>query len=77
MNFPKMGRHFLNEPSEEYKTGFPDKPGWYDVMVEGVELRLCFRFCPSCGTHVWQDLTGNKTDPSLVTFIPESHSLYP
>jgi len=62
--------------SMEWRTGFPDKAGWYDCKVGGEELRLCFRFCPTCGTYVWQDLNGVKID-SEVQWLTDSHSIYP
>ena len=62
--------------SMEWMTGFPDKPGWYDCKVNGVECRLCFRYCPSCGMYVWQNMDGIKVQ-SEVLWLTESHSIYP
>lgn len=50
----------LTEGEPEYKEGFPNIPGWYDVLVDGVEERLVFRFCGTCGKFVWEDISGNR-----------------
>ena len=68
----------MNEPEENYQSGFPGKAGWYDVLVDGAEDRLCFRYCPTCGMYVWQDLNGVKVPQDrLVLFIPESWDIRP
>ena len=67
----------MKEHEEDYRTGFPDKAGWYDVLIDGIEARLCFRFCHSCGKYVWQDLQGIKVSADAVTWLPGSHSVYP
>lgn len=64
------------QKSMEWRTGFPDKAGWYDCRTNGEELRLCFRYCPTCGTYVWQDLNGVKIE-SEVQWLTDSHSIYP
>lgn len=48
-----------NEDQEpEYKPGFPELPGWYDVLVDGEPDRLRFWRCRLSGRGHWIDLDG-------------------
>ena len=68
-----MNAH-VEEP--EYRSDFPDLPGWYDVLVDGREDRMVFRFCGTCGTFVWQDINGIKAE-GAVLWMPGSWDLRP
>jgi len=61
----------------DYQPGFPDKAGWYDVLVDGVEDRMVFRFCGTCGLWVWQDIHGVKQDNKDVLWMPGSWAVTP
>lgn len=50
------------EEKPEYIETPPDIPGWYDVLIDGREERMVFRFCGTCGLFVWQDIYGNRAD---------------
>lgn len=54
-----------NENSEEapvYYDGYPDAPGWYDVLVDGEPDRLRNWRCQISGKHHWLDLNGKYID---------------
>lgn len=42
----------------EYKTGFPTVKGWYDCMIDGIEIRLLHNYCELTGKHKWIDEGG-------------------
>lgn len=51
----------------EWCSGYPRKPGWYDCLVDGREVRLRFRFCMTRGRNEWLDISGNRvSDDSQV-----------
>ena len=66
----------MNEPDANYISGFPNKAGWFDCLVDGREDRLCCRFCPSCGRYEWRDINGVKVD-GTVLYDPLSFEIYP
>ena len=54
-----------NETSEGapvYYDGYPDAPGWYDVLVNGEPDRLRNWRCQISGKHHWLDLNGKYID---------------
>lgn len=74
-NCPRRGRSYL-KGQDEYRTGYPDKPGWYDVRVDGREDRLLFRYCHTCNIWEWKDINGVRVT-GQVEYIPESFAIYP
>lgn len=65
----------LNE-RPEYLDGFPTRPGWYDVIVDGKEDRMVFRFCKTCGMFVWEDINGVKAEGDVL-WMPGSWDIRP
>lgn len=51
-----------NESGPEYKPGYPEAPGWYDVLVDGVPDRLRNWRCQLSGRHHWLDIDGKYID---------------
>ncbi len=41
---------------EEYKEGYPEQQGWFDVLIED---RLQHWVCHIAGRHHWKDTEGN------------------
>lgn len=41
-----------------YYEGYPQKVGWYDVLIDGGEDRLLHRYCHMENRHKWQDING-------------------
>jgi len=62
--------------STSYNNGFPSQPGWYDVLIDGIEDRLVFRICHSCNRLEWRDINGNTIEPERVKWIGEA-GMYP
>lgn len=58
----KIGEDELND---EWCSGYPKKPGWYDCLVDGVEMRLRFRFCMMMGRNEWRDISGNRLSDEI------------
>ena len=49
----------MSEQIEEYRDGWPKRPGMYDCLVEGEKIRLKFYICQaSCKPH-WIDAHGD------------------
>lgn len=58
----------------EYREGYPEDVGWYDVLVNGVEDRLLHRYCRSEQRHKWQNINGIEiTDEVLWTGTAEAY----
>ena len=51
-----------NESEPVYRTGYPEKPGWYDVLVDGEPERLRHWMCRISGKSHWLDLDGKYID---------------
>ena len=68
----------MNEQEErpEYRSDRPDRPGWYDVLVNGKEDRLVFRYCGTCGNFIWQDIHGVRAEGEVL-WIPGSWDINP
>lgn len=49
-----------NDMDDEWCSGNPRRPGWYDCLVDGREVRLRFRYCMTRGEYQWLDISGNK-----------------
>lgn len=61
-----------------YKEGYPEKQGWFDVLIDGVqEDRLQHWVCQVYGRHHWKDTEGNYIEAlHTVTWTGEP-SRYP
>ena len=45
---------------EEYKEGYPEQQGWFDVLIDDcIEDRLQHWVCHIAGRHHWKDTEGN------------------
>lgn len=66
----------MSEQDARYMTGFPSTPGWYDVLVDGVEDRMVCRFCRTCGLFVWEDINGVRAT-GTVLWMPGSWDMRP
>ena len=42
----------------DYHTGWPEKQGWYDCIVDGELDRLRHWICGISGRHEWIDVDG-------------------
>lgn len=64
-----------NETSEGapvYYDGYPDAPGWYDVLVDGEPDRLRNWRCQISGKHHWLNIEGKYIDAlHVVTWTGE------
>ena len=56
----------------EYKEGYPEEIGWFDVLVNGREERLLHRVCHQDNRHEWKDINGNRIDESTVKWTGEA-----
>lgn len=45
-----------------YNEGYPEEPGWYDVLVDGEPDRLRNWRCQLSGRHHWLDINGKYLD---------------
>ena len=43
---------------DEWKTGWPNQQGWFDVLVDGELDRLRHWVCIMNGRHEWIDVDG-------------------
>ena len=57
-----MDKIIDNDMTDEWRSGYPKQPGWYDCLVDGREVRLRFRFCMTRGEYQWLDINGNKVN---------------
>ena len=44
--------------SNEYKTGFPERKGWYDCLIDGIPIKLLHNYCELTRKHKWIDEGG-------------------
>lgn len=45
---------------DEYRSDYPKKNGWYDVIVEEEETRLHYYHCDMRNDDVWEDEHGER-----------------
>ena len=50
----------------EYKEGYPNQIGWYDVLIDGGEDRLLHRFCRQENRHEWKDINGIRREGNIL-----------
>lgn len=44
--------------AEEWKAGWPESQGWFDVTIDGEQDRLRHWICSMSGRHEWVDVDG-------------------
>lgn len=56
---------------EQYKEGYPNQQGWFDVLVDGEPERLRHWVCQLSGRHEWIDISGQYIRGREILWIGE------
>lgn len=56
----------MGEIMDEWKTGFPNKRGWYQCRIDGIEMMLYLFVCElNPKKKYWNDDKGNRIDEEV------------